>query len=368
MKKKILILVVSMLACSGCGTTNHEANPVSSIQDAEKESEMKGTQTSEGQSSSGDEATIEVFAMDTYITIKAYGKNANKAVAQAQERVEELDKQLSTGLAESEVSQLNAKGGGALSEEATYLMKRSLEICENTNGAFNPIMYPIMEAWGFTKKTYQVPEESLLQQLLTFTNIQKLTFDEQQKTVTLGMQGMKLDFGGIAKGYTSAQIMDIFKESGVESGMVSLGGNVQVLGSKVDGTPWRVAIQNPNTEEAYLGVLEVTDKAVITSGGYERYFEEDGKIYHHIIDPATGYPAESGLDSVTIVSTDGTLADGLSTALFVMGYEKAEEYWKTHSESFDAILHTKDGQLYVTEGIADEFSSDFTYSIIKQAE
>lgn len=365
MKKKIFVLLISMLACSGCSAANHETNTVSAVQDTEKQSEMKEAQTSEGEAASDDEAVVEVFAMDTYITIKAYGKNANKAVAQAQERVEELDKQLSTGLAESEVSQLNAKGGGALSDETTYLMKRSLEICESTNGAFNPIMYPIMEAWGFTKKTYQVPEKGLLQQLLTYTDIQQLTFDERQKTVTFGIQGMKLDFGGIAKGYTSAQIMDIFKTYGVESGMVSLGGNVQVLGNKVDGTPWRVGIQNPNTEEEYLGVLEVTDKAVITSGGYERYFEENGTVYHHIIDPATGYPAESGLDSVTIVSTDGTLADGLSTALFVMGLEKAEEYWKSNRESFDAILHTKEGQLYVTEGIADEFSSDFEYSIIK---
>lgn len=363
-KRTILFLILNILACSACTSTNN----TSYIQDNQKQSEVKETQTTEGQVSSSEEATREVFAMDTYITIKAYGSNANEAVVQAQERVEQLDKQLSTGIAESEVSQLNGNGGGALSDESTYLMKRSLEICNSTNGAFNPIMYPIMEAWGFTKKEYQVPEENELQQLLALTDIQQLTFDEQKKTVAFETQGMKLDFGGIAKGYTSAQIMDILKNCGVESGMVSLGGNVQVLGSKVDGTPWRVAIQNPNTNEDYLGVLAVKDKAVITSGGYERYFESGGKVYHHIINPATGYPAESGLDSVTIVSTDGTLADGLSTALFVMGLQKAEEYWKNHSETFDAILHTEDGELYVTEGIADDFSSDFTYSIIKRGE
>ena len=335
-----------MLVCSGCNTTNHETDTVAQVQD-EKQLEVTESQTFEGQASSNEEATTEIFAMDTYITIKAYGKNADEAVSQAQEKVERLDKQLSTGLAESEISQLNADCGGTLSDEATYLMKRSLEICESTKNAFNPCMYPLMEAWGFTTKTYRIPEKNELQQLLTLTDIQQLTFDEQEKKVAFETQGMKLDFGGIAKGYTSAQIMEIFQNCGVESGMVSLGGNVQVLGNKIDGTPWRVGIQNPNTEEEYLGVLEVKDKAVITSGGYERYFEADGNVYHHIIDPGTGYPAGNDLDSVTIVSTDGTLADGLSTALFVMGLEKAQEYWKNNREAFDVILHTKSGQLYI---------------------
>ena len=140
--------------------------------------------------------------------------------------------------------------------------------------------------------------------------------------------------------------------------MVSLGGNVQVLGIKTDGSKWRVAVQNPEDTENYLGVLETQDRAVITSGGYERYFEQDGKTYQHILDPKTGYPADSGLTSVTIVSVDGTLADGLSTSLFVMGKEKAVAYWRAHSEEFDAILVEKDGTVSVTENIADQFTPD----------
>jgi thiamine biosynthesis lipoprotein len=180
------------------------------------------------------------------------------------------------------------------------------------------------------------------------------------------MDGMEIDFGGIAKGYTSSEIMDIFKECGIESGLVSLGGNVQTLGYKTDGSQWRVAVQNPDETEDYLGVLETHDKAVITSGGYERYFEEDGKTYHHIIDTETGFPAQNGLTSVTIVSSDGMLADGLSTSLFVMGLEKASEFWKEHSDEFDAILLTEDGELYVTEGISDEFTSDLTINLIRR--
>ena len=177
---------------------------------------------------------------------------------------------------------------------------------------------------------------------------------------------MKVDFGGIAKGYTSASVMEIFKECGVASGLVSLGGNVQALGSKVDGCSWKVAVQNPDSEENYLGVLSIKDKAVITSGGYERYFEKNGKVYHHIIDPSTGYPANSGLKSVTIVSNDGTLADGLSTSLFIMGLKKATDYWRENSDKFDAIFLTSDNKQYATEGIYDNYSSDYTVEKIKK--
>ena len=162
---------------------------------------------------------------------------------------------------------------------------------------------------------------------------------------------MKIDLGGIAKGYTSSRIMDIFKENGITSGLVNLGGNVQALGTKTDGSNWRVAVQSP-------------DEAVITSGGYERYFEQDGVTYHHIIDPKTGYPAENGLVSVTIVSSDGTLADGLSTSLFIMGEEKAAEFWKAHSDEFEAILETDDGTIYVTEGLKDSFTTDLDMKVI----
>ena len=158
--------------------------------------------------------------------------------------------------------------------------------------------------------------------------------------------------GGVAKGVTS--------------GLVNLGGNAQVLGTKPDGSLWRVAVQSPDSEDEYLGVLETKDKAIITSGGYERYFEKDGVTYHHIIDPSTGYPADNGLISVTIVSADGTLADGLSTSLFVMGKDKATDYWKAHSDEFDMILLTDDEKLYVSEGIKDSFTSDREFEIVEK--
>jgi thiamine biosynthesis lipoprotein len=175
--------------------------------------------------------------------------------------------------------------------------------------------------------------------------------------------GASIDLGGIAKGYTSSRVIQIMKDCGIEHAIINLGGNVQVLGTKTDGSDWRVAIQNPDSESSYLGILSTADKAVITSGGYERYFEQDGQVYHHIIDPQTGYPSDSDLTSVTIVYSDGTTADALSTALFAMGLDGAKELYRSGDIDFDMILF--DGsRVYVSEGIASGFSTDMDKEII----
>ena len=157
------------------------------------------------------------------------------------------------------------------------------------------------------------------------------------------------------------------QEYDITSAILNLGGNVQLVGAKPDGSSWKVGIKSPDEQEEYLGVLSAKNKAIITSGGYERYFEENGRKYHHIIDPKTGMPAYNGLQSVTIVSEDGTLADGLSTALYVMGTEEAVKFWQDHSDEFDAILYTDDGTLYVTEGIADTFTSSHSITVLEKA-
>ena len=212
----------------------------------------------------------------------------------------------------------------------------------------------------------QVPDADTLKATLELVDPSLIDYDKETSTVSFKKDGVQIDLGGIAKGYTSSRIMDIYKEKGVTSGLVNLGGNAQVFGTKPDGSLWRVAVQSPDSEDEYLGVLETKDKAIITSGGYERYFEKDGVTYHHIIDSSTGYPADNGLISVTIVSADGTLADGLSTSLFVMGKDKATDYWKAHSDEFDMILLTDDEKLYVSEGIKDSFTSDREFEIVEK--
>ena len=367
MKKIIRTIMISttiaiLTACSGRNVSMEtEVSSEVSSENVVTSSEL----TSENASDDA-EAVRDVFAMDTYMTVKAYGSNGDAAVDAAVDEINRLDALLSTGKKDSEIGQINANNGGQLSEDGAVLMERSLELYKSTNGAFDVAIYPVMKAWGFTDGNYQVPDADTLKATLELVNPSLIDYDKETSTVSFKKDGVQIDLGGIAKGYTSSRIMDIYKEKGVTSGLVNLGGNAQVFGTKPDGSLWRVAVQSPDSEDEYLGVLETKDKAIITSGGYERYFEKDGVTYHHIIDPATGYPAENGLISVTIVSADGTLADGLSTSLFVMGKDKATNYWKAHSDEFDMILLTDDEKLYVSEGIKDSFTSDREFEIVEK--
>ncbi|MDE6150042.1 MAG: FAD:protein FMN transferase [Ruminococcus sp.] len=355
MRKQLLITLSFSIMLSSCTFVSDDKSEFSS--DTDNESSVISVDKTEAK-------TIDLFAMDTYMTLSAYGENAENALNKAKERINQLDSLLSTGNKNSEIYSLNLNGKGSLSEDTSEVFKSALDISEQTKGAFNPVVYPLMEAWGFADKNFRIPDNETISKLLTLTDTNNIDFNNND--VSFQKEGMKVDFGGIAKGYTSSKIMDIFKESGVESGMICLGGNVQVLGTKPDGSLWRVAIQNPDSETEYLGILQISDKAVITSGSYERYFEQNGKRYHHILDPKTGYPSESGLKSVTIISNDGTLADGLSTALFVMGLDKALSFWKLHSDEFDVIFYSEENELYITDGVKDYFSSDLDYEVIEK--
>lgn len=306
----------------------------------------------------------DIFAMDTYMTVTAYGKNAENGVNKAVDEINRLETVLSAEKQESDIYKLNETGSGTLSTDTKNIVSKALEINKTTNGAFDISIYPLMVKWGFTTQKYNVPSKNEISKLLKDVDSSKIIFDEKSGNIKL-KENMKIDLGGIAKGYTSSCVMQIFKECGVTSGLVSLGGNVQALGTKTDGTAWQIAIENPDKSSDYIGVVSVKDKAVITSGGYERYFEKNGKTYHHILDPETGYPAESGLKSVTIVSDDGTLADALSTSLFVMGKEKALDYWREHKNEFDTVLVEDNGDITITGGLEKIFKSNFKFDTVK---
>lgn len=303
------------------------------------------------------------FAMDTYMSVQVYGKNAQKNVEKAIAEIERLDALLSTGKEDSEVSQINQNGGGKLSIDTGNLMDRAKYLYSESDGAFDISIYPVMKAWGFADKDYHVPEERVLREALSKVSMDRIRVSVD-KEVTLPA-GTEIDFGGIAKGYTADRVAGILKANGVESAMLDLGGNVQLIGKKPDGSDWKIAIQNPDGSDHYLGVVKTADKAIVTSGGYERNFTQDGVTYHHIIDPKTGYPVQNGLVSVTIVSADGTMADGLSTTLFVMGQERATEYWRQHSSEFDFVMYREDGTLWITSGLKDCFSSEFEINEIE---
>lgn len=303
-------------------------------------------------------ATKEIFAMDTYMTLTAYGEQAEKAVDEAVVEIKRLDKLLSVGEPDSEVYHINSDGKGTLSEDVQLLLEKSSWIYNNTGGTYDITVYPLMKLWGFTEEKQSVPSQKEIDKVLGYIGFDKLHYADGEISLA---ENQGIDFGGIAKGYTGERIMQIFEKYDVISGVISLGGNVQCFGAKTDGSLWKCGItdpDNPQDSNKLLGIVSVRDKAVITSGGYERFFEENGKTYHHIMDVKTGYPSKSGLRSVTIVSNDGTLADGLSTACFVMGKEKAVSFWEKHKDKFDMILMTDENRIFVTEGIAGNFSSE----------
>ena len=305
----------------------------------------------------------QLFAMDTYMEFTAYGRGGQQAVEKAAKEVQRLDALLSAQNEESQVYALNQRGSLEVSDDLAEIIQRGKEIFQETDGLFDDTIYPLMELWGFPTGEYHVPSGEEIENLLP--DVDGGTVEISGNTVTLG-EGQQIDLGGIAKGYTSQRIAKIYKKDGVKSGVISLGGNVQAIGTKTDGSRWKVGVQSPDDTESMIGAYEAADEAVITSGAYERYFEKDGKTYHHIIDPATGKPSEKDLKSVTIISKNGTLSDTLSTTLFVMGKDKAVDYWRTHSDEFDMILLTDDEQLYVSEGIKDSFTSDRDVNIVEK--
>ena len=305
------------------------------------------------------QASKKIFAMDTYMTITCYGDKCSEALDAAVEEVERLDALLSIGSEDSEVSLLNSQGSLQLSDDTLKIVQTAIAVSEKTGGLFDITIYPVVQLWGFTGGGEKsIPDEDSLREELKNVGSSRLSLERD--VLTLG-DGQQVELGGIAKGYTSDRLMEIFEEYELVSAFVSLGGNAQIYGLKPDGTMYKCGIVDPNNAEtrtSYLGTLTSRDQAVITSGAYERCFVgEDGKTYHHIIDPRTGYPAESGLKSVTIVAESGILADALSTSVYIMGLDEAEEFWRNSGYEFDMILMTDDNTIYITEGIQDNFTS-----------
>ncbi|MBR2263148.1 MAG: FAD:protein FMN transferase [Firmicutes bacterium] len=306
----------------------------------------------------------EIFSMDTHITITCYGKEAEAAADAAAQEIERLDRLWSIGVEDSEVNRINRAGSGSLSIETREVLDTALRLYEETEGALDITVLPLMELWGFTSRDPAVPTPEAIQETLSKVGAGRLKLNGPELELE---EGQGIDLGAIAKGYASARAASIIAGFDVDGAVLSLGGNIQCVGKKPTNQGrvlWKIGIRRPDDGEGYLGVLTLTDKAVITSGGYERFFEENGQRYHHILDPASGYPADGGLASVTIVSADGALADGLSTACFVMGEERSVKYWRAHAGSFDMILLTDDGRLLVTEPLKEIFTSDMKIEII----
>lgn len=291
------------------------------------------------------------FAMDTVMTLRLYEGGDEALLAAAEARVRELEGLLSVTGRGSEIRALNRDGAAELSPDTEELLRGALALCARTEGALDLSTYPVLCTWGFTTGEYAVPDGETLAKLLPLVDYTRVGLDGNAASLPVGME---IDLGSVAKGYTGAALAALLREGGVTSALLDLGGNIQAVGARPDGSPWRVGIRNP-AGEGNIGVVEVDNQAVITSGGYERYFEKDGVRYWHILDPKTGAPARSGLVSVTVVGDDGLMCDGLSTGLFVMGREKAVEHWRRHRD-FEAVLVAEDGSVTITPGLEGRFA------------
>ncbi len=307
----------------------------------------------------------DIFAMDTYMSVKAYGENAENAVSECEQLIYQLDSELSVTNEESCIYRLNSADGEPVevTENAAEIIRMANEISSKTDGALDITMYPLVKEWGFIDSHYNVPEDEKIAVLLKNVGYENIQLNGN--TVQMP-ENCQIDLGSAAKGYTGDMVIEKLKENGVKSAVINLGGNVQTLGMKPDGTNWKVAVRSPFEADKNICELEIGEKAVVTSGNYERCFSDEEKMYWHILDPEDGYPADNGIISVTVIGMNGMKCDALSTALFVMGKDKAVEFWRNNND-FDMILVTNDRKIYYTQELSGNIKniSDLPAEVIQ---
>lgn len=301
----------------------------------------------------------EFFAMDTVITLEAYGDSAALDAAQAE--ILRLEQLFSIGEPQSDVARLNAQGTLTLSSETAALLAAAREISVASGGALDVTIGPVVRLWGWYDGAPTVPEAAELTAALELVDFERLRLEGLN--ATLEKPGMAVDLGGIAKGFAAGSAAKVLQDQGVTSALLNLGGNIRAVGAKPDGSPWIVGIAAPQDPSSYCCTVEATDCAVVTSGDYQRYFTQDGQTYHHIFDPETGFPTDTGLRSVTVLCEDDTWADGLSTALFVLGLQDGAALWRSCPVDFEAVFLTDDG-ISITEGLKGRFHCQEDYEVI----
>lgn len=313
-------------------------------------------------------AGVDIFAMDTYMSLIAYGKNASAALNDCTQAINLLEAEISRTREGSDVDTLNKTGNWTGSLDGTDatadILAQALQYSAETGGLFDVTVAPLVLLWNITGDTPYVPTQEEIDALLPLVGSDHIHLNGNTATLD---DGCAVDLGGIGKGYASDLVRLLLKAHDVKSATISLGGNVYVRGSKPDGKPWTVGIQDPANDANCAAYVSLSEAFVVTSGGYQRYFTaEDGTVYQHILDPRTGAPAQSDLTSVSIITTDsGTRADAYSTALYVMGEQDAIAFWRTRND-FDMILITADGRVLYTPDltITEPEGSNYDFQVI----
>lgn len=293
-------LLVSVISCAGCGEA------------------------------SADDQSSHVFVMGTVFEVRAIGRDLKPALTEAEQILYSTDAQISWRQEESLTAAFNQTHQQDMTQIGP-LVETALKISADSGGAFDPTVLPLSRVWDFDRlgdadfdiQSMTVPDDTKIQEALSRVGWEKLSYDEETHLLSSSDPGVSIELGAVGKGYAADQAIAVLKDAGVAGGMINAGSTISVTGRKADGSGFRVAVRDPRGEQSdYIGLLTLTDTSIGTSGDYERFFEQNGVRYHHILDPKTGYPADSGLMQVTIICESGAMADALSTACFVLGLDK----------------------------------------------
>ncbi len=307
------------------------------------------------------EASSEFFAMDTYMSLSATGIDAEEALQVCETYIEELENAISRTDENSEIYALNHSNGEIVTvSDMTYeIISIAVACAENTDGAFDPTICAVTDLWGIGTETQGIPSDADIEAALETVSYENIVLLEDNGVQLLN--GAQIDLGAVGKGYAADALYAIYEAYEIESGIIALGGNLYLVGEKETDTPWNVGIVDPDQTDEYNIGVKVSNKSVVTTGAYERYFEEDGVIYHHVFNTETGYPTGEDIKSVTIVSDNSTLADIYATALFAMGYEDAIAFVEAEVE-IEAIIIQEDNEVYISAGLEGCVTLDDKYT------
>lgn len=291
--------------------------------------------------------------MGTVVTQEVFGPRAERAARAALREIRRLEGLLSRFRPGSDISRLNRSAGRGpvkVCDETLEVLALALRVSEMSGGAFDVTSGPLVAAWAVTSERPAAPGAETLASLGALVGYRSLSIDAGARSACLERPGQVVDLGGIGKGFAADAAAKVYREQGVTSAVIDLGGNVMAIGTRPDGSPWNVGIQDPAAPRGEcLAVIRTAGRSVVTSGSYERFFEERGARYHHLVNPATGYPAESGLLSATVTCQSSALADGLSTAAFVLGLEGGLDL--STRAGVDAVFVTTDRKVVATSGL-----------------
>ena len=309
----------------------------------------------------------ENYLLGTIVNITLYDHQSDALIDEVFSELSKLENILSVNKSNTLIDQINASSGVSpveVDEETYHLIEKSLYYSELTSGAFDITIGPIVKLWNIGFQNFRVPSQSEIDDTLPLVDYHLVTLSEANHSVYLEKSGMQLDLGGIGKGYAADKVAQLLRQKGVQRAMINLGGNLYALGDKPNHEPWVIGIQDPlDSRGESLGSIAVSNKSIVTSGIYERYnTAENGKTYHHLLNPSTGYPFDNEIAGVSIISDSSTDGDALSTSTFALGVKEGIDFIES-LDGVDAIFVTTDRKIYITSGIKENFhllSSDYS--------